>query len=145
LDQHPIFYVGVCLTLMPILMTILCIKDIFCHGNDDTGTSGGLDGIFMYCGYPPSLTYLGGGLLCIFVPYNFWSLITVIFNFASAALHCGTAYWFSGVWWHEGREEDPSEATKRYHESGWTRLLPEALGIGLSLTAGVLAIYEIAT
>jgi len=134
----------VCLCVMPLLMAILCIKDCFCHGNDDTGTSGGLDGIFMYCVYPPSLTYLGGGILCIVVPYNFWSLITVIFNFASAALHCWTTYWWSGVWWHGG-EEHPSEATRSFHESGWQRVLPEALGIGLSLTAGVLAIYEIAT
>merc|ERR1711962_558205 len=118
-------------------MALLCIKDCFVHSGNDTGTSGGLDGIFMYCMCPPSVAYLIGGILCIFLPYNSWSLITVMFNFTSAALHCYTTYSFSGVCWHGG-EEYPSEATEKYHESGWTRVLPEALGIGLSLTAGVL-------
>ena len=131
-DYHILFWLGLGLILTGLLVFFSCSITWCIHAGDDTGTSGGFDGCENFCLPFFAPTFVLGGIFCM-VGLQTWNLVlSVICNIISIPIHVYVLVKCTGWSPHE---EDASPAIKRKVKTAWIRILPEMIGIGLSLAA----------
>merc|ERR1712179_397085 len=124
-DYHLLFWLGLGLILTGLLVFFSCQITWCIHKRDDTGSSGGFD---------------GGEIFCM-VGLQTWNLVlSLIFNIISIPVHVYIMVKCTGC---TPFEDDASPAIKRKVKTAWIRILPEMIGIGLSVAAIVNAIEEL--
>jgi len=138
---RPLYWIGLGLILAAVLVYIALVISWKLHKADDTGSSGGFAGIEIFIGPPfVAITFLVTGICCMVSTNAMAWLVTIaILNIISAFVHIYAAYNWTG--W-QTPEPDACEAITRKVATAWIRLLPEALGIVLSIAAVCAAIYE---
>ena len=135
-----IFWLGVGLLIAAALVFAACGFSCFYHIGDDTGTSGGFDGIEVYCTPIAALTYILGGVFCM-VGIHTWNLVvSIICNIISVFVHLFICFKCTGC---GSPSEDASESLKRKASTAFIRVIPEILGIGLSFAAAIVAMQTL--
>merc|ERR1711915_999448 len=95
-----IFWLGVGLLIAAALVFAACGFSCFYHIGDDTGTSGGFDGIEVYCTPIAALTYILAGVFCM-VGIHTWNLVvSIICNIVSVSIHLLQMH---GLWFSQRR------------------------------------------
>ena len=138
LEDHQLFWIGLALIITTVLVLLILMLSCLLHSKDNTGTSGGLDGIEIFVCLPASsITFIIGGIFCM-VSTDSWCLVLiVIINIFSVLIHIyGVCNWTG---WKTPRP-GASEAITRKVGTAWTRIIPEVLGIALSVAAVGVAI-----
>jgi len=140
--NRPLFWIGLGLILAAVLVYVAMVISWELHKKDDTGSSGGFAGIEIFI-FPPlaGVIFIILGVYCMVCMKNVYCLVPLaIFNILSAWLHIHVA-WKATGW--QTPEPGASEAITRKVDTAWIRILPEALGIVLSIAAVCAAIYEV--
>ena len=139
-DYHLLFWIGLGLILTGLLVGLSCQITWCIHKSDDTGTSGGFDGCENFCLPLFAPTFVLGGIFCM-VGLETWNLVlSLIINIISIPVHVFLLVKCTGC---TPFEEDASQAITRKLKTAWIRILPEMIGIGLSVAAIVKAIEEL--
>jgi len=134
MKSRPLFWMGLGLILTGVLVLIVMVISWEMHKKDDTGTSGGFDGIEIFI-WPPlfSITFIVTGIYCMICMRTVFCLIILsILNIISALVHIWCI--LNGTGW-QTPSPNASEAIIRRSKTAWMRILPETLGIILSLAA----------
>ena len=137
---HLLFWLGLGLILTTVLVTLSCLVSWRLHKKDDTGSSGGFDGIGSFCLPLFAPTFVLGGIFCM-VGLKTWSLVlSIIINTISVFLHLFGCFKCTGF---GTPADDASDVIKHQAKTAWMRVLPELIGIGLSCAAIIVALQEV--
>ena len=141
MEHHPLFWIGLALILTAVLVILTLALSCCMHAKDNTGSSGGLDGIQIFVCLPcVSISFVIGGIFCM-VSTAYWCLILIcLVNTFSGLVHIYAICNWTGC---QTPAPDASEAITRKVGTAWIRIIPEMLGIGLSFAAVGVAIGEI--
>ena len=133
-----IFWLGVGLLIVAALVLAACCFTFLYHQYDDSGT--GFDGIELFCFPIGGLTFLLGGIFCMVGTHTWTLIISIICNIISVPVHIITCYGCTG--WR-APSENASEIVNRLAKTAFIRIIPEIVGIGLSIAAIVVAIQTL--
>jgi len=137
-----LFWLGVSLLLTAGLIFLASVLSCVMYCKDDSGLE-------IFCLFPFSITFVVGGIFCM-VSGATWSLVVIIIvNLLSAFIHMFTSWKCTG--WNRaeydglesGWQSPECEAKKSWVSTAWIRLLPELMGIVLSLVAVGAATYQL--
>ena len=140
-EMSPLYWVGLALIITAVLVMLSTVLACMLHCNDDTGTSGGFDGIEIFCLLPCSISFIIGGIFCMVSTATWCLIIIIIFNMLSGFVHLWVTYKCTGC---QTPKENASDSIVHGKQTAWTRVIPELLGIILSFAAAGLAINELA-